>query len=96
MVKKFLVILMILLALLLLACSGEKKAETKVEAETETQTAVQSADQATCPGCNMTMDKDKMITHVAEGDTMYFCSDNCKNKYLAELEETEDDMETEQ
>ena len=77
----------IVMAVLLMACASEKKAETKVEAETTSQTvSAENSSKATCPSCNMVMEKSEMITHVAEGDTVYFCAEGCKKHYLAKQE----------
>ena len=97
MFKLFISIIVVLLALALVACGGEKKAETKTEAESEAQTAVvdSSMTMATCPGCGMTMEKSKMIAHVADDDTLYFCSEGCRDNYLANLPAEEEDSGTE-
>jgi len=87
-VNKIIILLVtIVMAVLLIACTSEKKAETKVEAETTTQTvSAENSSKATCPSCNMVMEKSEMITHVAEGDTVYFCAEGCKKHYLAKQE----------
>jgi YHS domain-containing protein len=77
----------IVMTALLMACASEKKAETKVEAEATTQTvSTENSSKATCPSCNMVMEKSEMITYVAEGDTVYFCAEGCKKHYLAQQE----------
>ena len=80
-----------MLMVLLIACSGEKKAEMKTEQQTDTTmtTAVVGEGKATCPSCNMVMDKSEMIEYVSGEDTLYFCSEGCKKHYLAQQEEPE-------
>lgn len=95
MFKLFISFVILLLALALIACGGEKKAETKMEAESQTEAVVADSTMATCPGCGMTMEKEKMISQVVEGDTMYFCSEGCRDNYLANLPAEEEDTGTE-
>ncbi len=87
MLKIILSVIVIVLAVMMIACSGEKEAETKMDMEPKAKTAMVDDDsKATCPSCNMVMDKSEMITHVAEGDTLYFCAEGCKKHYLAQQE----------
>ena len=83
--NKLLFMVAAILAILLIACSGEKKAESQMEMKPEAKTAVAVEEgKATCPSCSMVMDKSEMLTHVAEGDTIYFCAEGCKKHYLAQ------------
>jgi YHS domain-containing protein len=79
----FLLLIFLVIGVTLIMCSGEKKQEAQEEVE---QTVV--ADSATCPGCEMKMDKAQMVAHEVEGEeTQYFCSEECKTNYLAKKEE---------
>ena len=95
MFRLFISFVILLLALALIACGGEKKAETEMQAEPEAQTAVVDSSMATCPGCGMTMEKGKMIAQVVDSDTLHFCSEGCRDNYLANLPEEEEDTGTE-
>jgi YHS domain-containing protein len=84
------ILLTFLLAVLLVAlfaCSGEKKTETKTGEMPPAQTTVADTGKAICPGCGMEMARNEMIPYVVEGKTLYFCSEQCKENYLATLEE---------
>jgi YHS domain-containing protein len=98
--KVLFVLLMIVLGVALVMCSGEKKEETTQEATQEMQqTAVSDTGTATCPGCGMEMDKAQMVAHDVDGETEYFCSAECKTNYLAVKEkegETEEETPTEE
>lgn len=90
MFKLLISIIVMLLVVFMISCSGEKQAESKMETESETQTAVADNDSmATCPGCDMVMNKSNMVMYVADGDTLHFCSEECKAHYVAELEKEE-------
>ncbi len=83
----------IVLGVALVMCSAEKKEEVTQEATQEMQqTAVSDTGTAVCPGCGMEMAKAEMVAHEAEGETEYFCSEECKNHYLAEKKQ-EGEME---
>jgi hypothetical protein len=83
----FVFLIITVMAVILIACSSEKKTEAKVEAEATPETvSVQDSSKATCPSCNMVMEKSEMITYVADGDTVYFCAEGCKKHYLAQQE----------
>ena len=82
-------LLLFVIGVTLIMCSGEKKEEAAQEAtgeatETTIETAVSDTAMATCPGCGMTMEKSKMVAYEEDGETEYFCSEECKNNYLAE------------
>ena len=79
-----------ILVLLLIACQGEQKAETKVEEEVTTA-AVSDTAQVTCPACGMTHAASEMTAYEIEGETHYFCSEACKEHYLADLESPEEE-----
>ena len=99
MVKLFYVLLSFVLVFAFIACTGEKVEE---KAETEAEAAVEKAmdeNMAQCPGCEMAaMEKEKMVAYEHDGDTTYFCSEKCKEAYLAkesEKGEKEEGTETE-
>jgi YHS domain-containing protein len=77
------IILILILSLTIIMCSGEKNQEIKQKTDSESTVKSELVD---CPGCNMKMEKSKMITHVTNGDTLYFCSEYCKENYLAKQE----------
>ena len=84
----FLLLLLIIGATLIM-CSGEKKQEAAEEATEEAtadtmETVVSDTAMAACPGCDMKMEKAKMVAHEKDGETQYFCSEECKTNYLAE------------
>jgi YHS domain-containing protein len=88
----FALLLMILLGLALIACSGEKQAEETQQAEPQMEAATAQvdslADMAVCPSCGMEHNKADMISYeTEEGDTLYFCSENCQKMYMAKAEE---------
>jgi hypothetical protein len=70
-------------------CSGEQKQESKVEEATEEtpSTAVSDTSMAVCAGgCGMEVEKAKMVSHEVDGEKHYFCSEMCKENYLASKE----------
>ena len=94
MAKLIYIILSMVLVFAFVACTGEK-VEEKTEVETEaTVEKVMDENMAECPGCEMIMEKEKMIAHEHDGETQYFCSEKCQEKYMAkeavEDEEGED------
>lgn len=100
-VSFLLVLLVLAAAFIMVAC--EKKQETTGEATTEETTTEESAEttmesavsdtgMATDPVCGMTMEKSKMVAYEEDGETIYFCSEECKDKYLAE-KATEEEKE---
>ncbi|MFC2088905.1 hypothetical protein ACFLSX_04825 [Calditrichota bacterium] len=90
---RFLIFLMTLfLIFAFFACGGEKKEEA---AKTEAQVEEATAGMIDCDGeCGMKMAEADMVTYVQEGDTLHFCSEKCKEHYLA-AEKEEGDMEEE-
>jgi YHS domain-containing protein len=95
--KKLLFLLLFLaLSATLIMCSSEQKQEattgdaTEIEA-TETEAAESEsadADKVMCEGgCGMEMDKAQMVTHEMDGETHYYCSENCKENHLKKMEE---------
>ena len=90
MYKALLTIFAILVAVLMIACSGEKKTETEMEMKPEAKTAVEdTSSMATCPACKMVKDKSDMTAYDADGDTLYFCSEGCQKHYLAQQKSKE-------
>ena len=90
MYKTILTIVAIMVAVFMIACSGEKKAETEMEMKPETKTAVEdTSSMATCPACSMVKDKSEMTAYDADGDTLYFCSEGCQKHYLAQQKSKE-------
>ncbi len=80
---------LLLIGATLIMCSGEQKSEVEEEATEEaTSTVVDDTTMAQCEGgCGMTVEKDKMIAHEIDGETHYFCSEMCKENYLASKQE---------
>ena len=94
MVKLFYMMLSLVLVFAFIACTGEKveeKTETEVEATVE---KAMDENMAKCPGCEMVMEKEKMIAHVDDGDTTYFCSEKCQEAYMAKEKEEGAEEET--
>lgn len=97
MAKLFYILLSFVIVFALVACSGEK-VEEKTEMEKEaTVEKVMDENMAKCSGCDMVMEKDKMIAHEHDGETQYFCSEKCQEKYMAKEKEegTKEEPETE-
>lgn len=90
MYKTILTVFAILVVVLMIACSGDKKAKTEMETKSETKTTVvDTSSMATCPACKMVKDKSEMTAYVADGDTLYFCSEGCQKQYLAQQKSKE-------
>jgi len=88
----FTLLLTVILAFALVACSGEQKTEETQQAEPQMETTeVQPdsvANMAVCPSCGMEKNKAEMMTfETEEGDTLYFCSESCQKDYMAKMEE---------
>jgi len=82
----FLLFMLLSLGAILIMCSGEQKQEATTEetAPEVTTTVVADTSMAMCDGgCAMQMDKAKMVSHTIEGKKHYFCSEMCKENYLA-------------
>ena len=97
MAKLFYFLLSLVLIFVFVACTGEKTEET-VEMDAEaTVEKVMDENMAECAGgCEMAMEKEKMIAYEVDGDTLYFCSEKCQEKYMAQEEaEGEEEMEDE-
>ena len=88
MTKLLYFLLSVVLVVAFIACTGEKVEE---QAETEVEATVEKAmdeNMAECAGdCGMTMEKEKMVAHEHDGDTTYFCSEKCKEAYMAKEKE---------
>jgi YHS domain-containing protein len=79
--------------LLFLNCSGEQQKEESSDVQVTTDQEVM-ANMAECAGgCGMAMEKEKMIAVEEDGETKYFCSEKCQEKYMAK--EAEEDAEGE-
>ncbi len=99
MAKLFYTLLSLVLVFAFIACTGEK-VEEQTEMETEVEATVEKAldeNMAECAGCDMAMEKEKMIAHEHDGETQYFCSEKCKEAYMAKEKEegTKEEPETE-
>ena len=96
MAKLFYILLSFILALAFIACTGEKVEEqTDTEAEATVEKALDENMAECAGGCEMAMEKEKMIAHEHDGDTTYFCSEKCQEAYLAkEKEEGAEEEET--
>ena len=77
------VIIVLSISMAFIMCAGEEKQEVAPEPKPE---AAVKAELIDCPGCDMKMEKSKMVAHVADGDTTYFCGEGCKDHYLAKQE----------
>jgi YHS domain-containing protein len=80
------IIFAIMLALAVIACTAEKKEEAKTEQEPATTTVTADTAKITCAGCGMVHTKAEMTAHEIDGETMHFCSEQCKEHYLATRE----------
>jgi YHS domain-containing protein len=84
---KFLsLIILAIFAFLLMVYTQEKAAEPQQKAETVVEEAAADTLHITCSGCDMKMEKAKMISLEKDGKVYYFCSEECKNKYLSKKE----------
>ncbi len=92
MTKLLYLVLSMVLVFTIIACTGEK-VEEKVESEATVEKVVDE-NMAECPGCDMAMEKDKMIAHEHDGDKTYFCSEKCQQAYLAKEKEEGTEEET--
>ena len=87
--KVLFLLLLFVIGVTLIMCSGEKKEKAAEEmtgeaTESTMESAVSDTAMATDPVCGMTMEKSKMIAYEDDGETVYFCSEECKDKYIAE------------
>ncbi len=88
----FALLVTVILAFALIACSGEKKAEETQQAEPQMEATEAQPDSmanmAVCPSCGMEKNKAEMLAYeTEEGDTLYFCSEHCQKEYMAKMEE---------
>ena len=86
MYKALFVIIIVLLGAALIACSSEQKQEEATAETPETTTMVADTAAIACGGCDMQHTKAEMAAHEIDGETKYFCSDACKDHYMAKLE----------
>ncbi len=88
--KMLFLMVLVLLTGALIMCSGEQKQEAKQEAQEDVQaTAVSDTALAVCPGCGMEMAEAEMVSQEVDGKTEYFCSEECKENYMASKEKTD-------
>ena len=89
--KVLLYIFILSISLIVSACTGKKKQDTGTEEmqPAATTTEVDTA-RVTCAGCGMIHQKSQMIVYVQAGDTVYFCSEQCKENYLARQNESKE------
>lgn len=82
MTKILYLLLSFILIFAITACQGEKAQD-----ESQTEATVEKAldeNMAECAaGCDMAMEKEKMIAVEQDGDTLYFCSEKCRDEYFA-------------
>jgi YHS domain-containing protein len=90
--KLIIIFIFSVLLLVFINCSGEKKTDTGTQEVQQTQTTVADTGKAKCPGCGMVMAKTEMVRYEADGKTMYFCSEHCKDNYLASVEKKTDTL----
>ena len=90
----FAILLTVVLGIGLIACSGEKQSEQTPAAEPQMESATTAMPDtamemtAVCANCGMTHDKaDMMVYETEEGDTLYFCGQDCKDAYMAKMQE---------
>jgi YHS domain-containing protein len=82
--RVFFVLLLLALGTVLIMCSGEQKPQAE---EAATETVVADTAMVACAGeCGMKMAEAKMVAHDMDGETMHFCSEGCKENYLAKQE----------
>ena len=82
--KHLLIVLVIsLITITLLTCSSDKK-EAEETQKSETTTVEVDTVKVTCPGCGMVHTKAEMTAYDIDGKTMHFCSDMCKDNYIAQ------------
>ena len=79
----------LLIAISIIACTSDKQEETKTE---ELQPAATTTEGDTTKiacdgGCGMVHAKSEMTAYVDNGETKYFCSEHCKEHYLAQKEQ---------
>lgn len=103
--RVFFLLLIVAIGATLIMCSGEQKPEATTDEATQevitdeatqeaTETVVADTANVACAGCGMEMEKAQMVSHEIDGETHYFCSEECKENYLAkkEKEDTKEEM----
>jgi len=95
MTKLTIVIFCFILAFVFFACKSEQKSESEMQQQEEVTTVESDTGQATCPACGMTMAQAEMITFEVDGETLHFCSEGCKDHYLAQQQDMEESEESE-
>jgi YHS domain-containing protein len=91
------ILMLIVCMLLFVGCTGEKQEQATTDDEVQVSSEQTVSANTECSGgCGMSMDKEKMIAYEHDGDTLYFCSEKCQEKYMAQEEaEGEDKMKDE-
>jgi YHS domain-containing protein len=93
--RVFFLLVIFLIGATLIMCSSEQKQEATVDETTEeaTSTTVSDTSMALCAaGCGMEVEKAKMVSHEMDGEKHYFCSEMCKENYLASKKEEKKEM----
>jgi len=88
----FVFLLALLVTVAMVSCSSEKQEEATAETQ-ETMDTAAEAEMVQCTGCEMSMEKSKMVAYEMDGETKYFCSEECKANYLAAKEGAEESEE---
>jgi YHS domain-containing protein len=88
---KFLSLIMLTIFTLVLIGYAQEGADKpqpqkKQKAEAVVEQAAVDTLTVTCTGCNMKMEKTKMVSLEKDGKIYYFCSEECKNNYLSKKE----------
>jgi YHS domain-containing protein len=91
------ILVLIVCMLFFVGCTADKQEQATTDDGTQVSSEQTVNTKTECSGgCGMSMDKEKMITYVDDGDTLYFCSEKCQEKYMAKEEaESKEEMEDE-
>ena len=92
---KFISILLLVFFIFTFGAYGQEKANEPVEKASEKVETADDAKTAVCSGCNMEMDKAKMVSAEIDGKMHYFCSEKCKEAYLAKKDKKKEGCEKE-
>ena len=84
-------ILMLLVTFSFIACTSDSKEAAKTEEKQPATTTEADTTKIACDGgCSMVHAKSEMTAYVDDGETKYFCSDHCKEHYLAQKKKGDD------